>query len=88
MKFYILIVFLILLSACVKPIETEIQENPLQEIIKNQTVSQNSSEEEPIQITYAELQKQRKRESVKDIFDFSLLNANNVSRLNSMLARL
>ena len=78
MKFYILLA-LLLLTACVKPIENQVeapsQEKELETITgepEDEIITENS-----IVVNPAELERQRKRESVRDLFDFSILTPNN-----------
>ena len=75
MRIWLLLSFL-LLTACVRP--PEIIKESFEEKVEN--VSNETTQEkvqEGTQIPYAELEKQRKRESVKNLFDFSILTAEN-----------
>ncbi|HLD15485.1 MAG TPA: hypothetical protein VJB94_02810 [Candidatus Nanoarchaeia archaeon] len=86
MRFWILFALLIL-SACVKP--PEIIKESFEEKVEN--VSNETTQEkvqEGTQIPYAELEKQRKRESVKNLFDFLILTAENCDFYYSYMQKL
>ena len=88
MRIYLLFI-LLLLAACVKPQE-QIEDS--KEVLPIIDDSFNETNEEIVnetaKIPYAELEKQRKRESLKNIFDFSVLTAENCDFYYSYLEKL